>query len=221
MRAMRKLLAVAALTAVLQPATAGVVSLNFEDLTTVGQIGDRYASSLGISFTGDAWGLTSKFNGCTGDALFSRPGSCGGLQLALDPTDDSTNGTQSFILNLAGGFITEFSFVYSALPASAVQIQLFSGANGTGHVLQTLSKLNGSDCATPGILFCDWTSTSMQFDGTAFSLKVTGLDQSLMLDDLTFNTPSTGGGQLPEPASVALALGALGAAGWARRRSTR
>jgi hypothetical protein len=51
-------------------------------------------------------------------------------------------------------------------------------------------------------------------------VTISGVDQRLMLDDLQFTTPAVGT-PLPEPASVALALGALGAAGWTRRRAVR
>lgn len=217
MRATSKLLALA-LTAVLQPAVAGMVSLDFEDNTGVGKIGDRY-NALGVTFTGDIWGITSKFNNCKGSALFVRTGSCGGLELALDPLDTDTGDKQSFIVDLAGGFINEFSFVYSARTDSAVQVELFSGVDGTGRVLQTLSGLTTSNCTT-GARFCTWNTSSVKFDGVALSLKFTGLDQSLMLDDFQFTTP-TAGTRLPEPGSIALALGALGALGWARKRAAR
>lgn len=219
MRATSKLLALA-LTAALQPAVAGVVSLNFEDNTAVGLIGSRYTNSLGVTFSGDAWGITSKFNNCGGNAQFLRPGSCGGLELALAPLNNAGLDDQSFTLDLAGGFITEFSFVYSARADADVQIELFDGANGTGRVLQSLSNLTGANCTTTGVRFCNWTTSSIKFDGVALSLKVTGLDQSLMLDDFQFITPAAGG-KLPEPGSIALAFGALGALGWVRRRAAR
>lgn len=221
MRATSKLLALA-LTAALQPAVAGVVSLNFEDNTGVSQIGDRYASSLGVTFSGDAWGITSKYNNCGGAAQFLRDGSCGGLELALDPLSNGSADTQSFTVDLAGGFVKEFSFVYSARADATVQIDLFDGANGTGHVLQTLSNLAGSNCTITGVRFCIWNTSTIQFDGVARSLTVSALDQSLMLDDFSFITPGTsGGGTVPEPAGMALALTALGGLAWARKRAAR
>lgn len=61
---------------------------------------------------------------------------------------------------------------------------------------------------------------SLSFQGVARSVVFSALDQSVLLDDLSFTTPSATG-RLPEPTSVALALGALGALGWSRRRAAR
>lgn len=217
MRVTSKLLALA-FTAALQPAMAGVVSLDFEDLKGTGQL----AAYDGVTFSGDAWGLTSKSmaNGCSGFGSFVRAGSCGALELALDATALPGQDSQSFILDLAGGFVGEFSFVYSAQPDSAVTIQLFEGANGTGKELQSMTGLTETGCSIPGVRFCNWTSSSIKFDGTALSLRVSGMDQGLLLDDLKF-IQAAAGGTVPEPASMALALGALGAAALTRRRAAR
>lgn len=219
MRATSKLLALA-LAGALQPAVAGVVPVDFEDLTSIVQLGDRYASK-GISFSGDAWGMVSRFSPCTGAALFLRTGSCGGLLLAQQPTEEPGTGKSGFTLNFAGGFVTEFSFVYSALADSDVIVELYDGRDGQGALLGSANNLNAGNCATDGVQFCDWNTGSLKFSGKAQSLRITGFDQTLMLDDLSFITPTAGGGELPEPGGVALALSALGALGWARRRAAR
>lgn len=218
MRATSKLLALA-LAGALQPAVAGVVSVDFEDLTNVVQLGDRYASK-GLSFTGDAWGMVSRLNGCPGVGLVLRADSCGGLMLAQQPTDDPSTDKSGFTLNFAGGFVNEFSFVYSALADSDVVVELYDGRGGQGNLLASAANLNAGNCTIPGVQFCEWNTRSVKFGGTAQSLRITGFDQTLMLDDLSFITP-TAGGDLPEPGGVALALSALGALGWARRRTAR
>lgn len=222
MRATSKLLALA-LAAALQPAMAGVVSLDFEKEANIAtaQIGDRYLASKGVSFSGDAWYLTSgsTANGCTGISSFFRAGSCGALELAVNAKAVPVDQDDSFVLNLSGGFEKEFSFFYSALVATSALIEVFDGANATGNTLAS-STFDGAGCSLSKYKFCDFSQGSVLFSGTALSLRVTGADQSLMMDDLSFITP-TSGGQVPEPASAALALGALGAAAWARRRATR
>lgn len=218
MRATSKLLALI-LAGALQPAVAGVVSVDFEDLTSFVQVGDRYAGK-GLSFVGDAWGAVSGIQPCAGVARFTRDGSCGGLLLAQLPTDEPRTDKSSFTLNFAGGFVTNFSFVYSALADSDVLVELYDGRDGQGNLLAAVGDLDARNCANSAVQFCEWQNRSVGFAGTALSLRITGFDQTLMLDDLNFVTP-TAGSDLPEPGGVALALSALGALGWARRRATR
>jgi hypothetical protein len=214
MRATSKLLALT-LAAALQPAVAGVVALNFEDITTVGQLGQYN----GVTFTGPAWGVTSALNDCDGLWLFAKTGSCGALLLG-NPGLAATPNALSVTIDLAGGFVNEFDFVYGIRAGSNVTVRVFDGVGGTGNALQTLAGLTGSSCDLPGISFCQWHNGSLKFDGTARSVTFSGVDQRLMLDDLQFTAPTVGT-PLPEPASIALAFGALGALGWARKRAAR
>ncbi len=216
MRATSKLLAVA-LTAALQPAVASTVSVNFEDLTSVTKLTDQYATA-GITFTGDAWGVTSLFNGCSGEVQFFRTGSCGALELASNAAGGAGTVPSSFTLSFAEGFVTEFSFVYSARTNSGVMIELLDRG---GSVIDYLDTLTTSGCSLGGVRFCNWNNGVIQFDGVAYGLRVSGADQGLVLDDLKFIRQDTGPAPLPEPASFALAFGALAAAGWARKRNAR
>jgi hypothetical protein len=218
MRATSKLLALA-LTAALQPAVAGVVSLDFEGTSGVNKVDNLYASR-GVTFAGDAWSITSNQNNCNGVAFFSRPGSCGGLLLGLNPFSAPGASTASMMIDLADGFITEFSFVYGIRTSSNVSIKIFDGLDGQGTLLQSVTGLTGSACSNNPLLFCNWNSSTIKFSGVARSVVVSGLDQRLMMDDLQFITPSATG-RLPEPTSIALVLGALGAVGWARKRAAR
>lgn len=216
MRATSKLLALA-LTAALQPAVAGVVALNFEDITGVSKLGNQYAAS-GVAFTGNAWGVASALNDCDGLWLFAKADSCGALLLG-DPLQSATSNTLSFTIDVAGGFVNAFNFVYGIRSGSNVTIRVFDDVGGHGTALRTLNGLTGGGCTAGGIAFCQWHNGSVSFEGTARSVTISGVDQRLMLDDLQF-TPAAGT-PLPEPTSIALALGALGAAGWTRRRATR
>jgi hypothetical protein len=218
MRTTSKLLALA-LTAAVQPAVAGVIALDFEKATSVGLAGNLYADQ-GVLFTGNAWAMTSNQSPCTGAANFLRAGSCGGLLLGVDPTRAAGNTTVSFTIDLAAGFIDEFSFVYSVRGGSGVSIKLYDSLDGKGTELQALNGLVGTTCGNVNLRFCDWFSSSIKFTGVAKSIVVSGLDQRLMLDDLTFiPQASVPPGSLPEPGSIALALSALGALGWARKRA--
>lgn len=231
MRAINKFLALT-LVAALQPAVAGTVTLNFEDLSSFAALEGRYSQALGVTFKGAAYGAVSSVVtsnsdpqpkcGGSGDYLrinFTRPNSCGGLFL-YDGTD-TTTGTD-FVLNLAGGFISEFTFFYATTQAgggSDAQISVYDEADGLGNALNSASGLAANDCpGNSGFTFCDFKSERITFTGVAQSLRVTGFNQRLMLDDLTFTTPAAAGTPLPEPASAALVLGALGALAWVRQR---
>ncbi|MBV8035043.1 PEP-CTERM sorting domain-containing protein [Roseateles sp.] len=220
MRTMSKLLALA-LTATLQSAMAGTVFLDFEDLTTTAPLAGSYH---GVNISGAAWGATSE--ACTygpshdpGDISFIRTGSCGALLLAQDPTRPSTNNPKSLTLSIAGGFIDSLSFVYSGrvtIPNLAVHVFDDLGKElGLG-----LTGLTAAGCS--GFAFCNWSETvTLNFTGVAHSVVFSADDQAILLDDLRFTTPAVNPGQLPEPGSVALAMSALGALGWARRRTRR
>jgi len=221
MRATSKFLALA-LTAALQPAMAGTVFLDFEDVQTTEKLTSQYSSSKGLTATGAAWTATSEActypNGDNGDVSFIRSGSCGALWLAEDATKPASTGARSLTLNLADGFIDMLSFVYSASTGTPnLQVHVFDAAGkelGLG-----LSGLQGSACG--GFIFCNWSDTvSLSFTGVARSVVFTATDQTVLLDDLRFTTPGATG-QLPEPTSIALVLGALGGLGWARKRAAR
>lgn len=219
MRTTSKLLALA-LTATMQSAMAGTVFLDFEDVTTTALLNGSYK---GVNVSGAAWSATSEVcsygpNGDPGDVSFTRPGSCGALWLAQDPTKPSTNSAKSLTVSIADGFVDSLSFVYSGS---------ISFPNLSVHVFDELGNelglgLNGLQAAgCSGFAFCNWSQTiTLSFGGVAHSVVFTAVDQTVLLDDLRFTTP-TSTGQLPEPTSIALALGALGGLGWVRRRTSR
>lgn len=219
MRTTSKLLALA-LAAALQPAMADTVVLDFEDVTTTALLNGSYN---GVNVSGAAWSATSEVcsygpNLDPGDVSFTRPGSCGALWLAEDPTKSSNNGAKSLTVSLAGGFIESLSFVYSGsvnFPNFSVHV-----FDDLGNELGLgLSGLQAAGCS--GFVFCNWSQPiTLSFEGVAHSVVFTAVDQTVLLDDLRFTTPAPAS-QLPEPTSIALALGALGGLGWVRRRTAR
>jgi len=229
MRATSKLLALA-LTAALQPAFADVV-LNFEDIKKssdpadkgIVQLLDRYKDS-GALFTGDAWGLVSREDNCNnGFGNFFHDGGCTALMLGKEPGGATSTSNASFTLNFAAGFIGGSSLYYAGQPSTKGSITLFSDIDGIGELaVFDISRLRLQNCSIDaGFKVCDWSKLDLGFSGVARSMVVTGTDQSFWIDDLTLKAQATTGGQLPEPASLVLALSALGALGWARKRATR
>lgn len=224
MRATSKLLALA-LAAVLQPAIAAPapIVLDFEDITTKvdpdGVVDLKTPRYAGVEFKGAAWGLTT--SACDIDAtanFITRDGGCGAFLLASARSGSAT-GTQFATINLADGFIAGSSLWYSAMTASAITVTLFEGLDATGRSTTYDQGLTKGNCSRA--TFCDWSELKFSFDGVAKSIVISGADRSVMLDDLSFQPFSTQPAPLPEPGSIALALAALGALGWARKRAAR
>lgn len=210
MRTTSKILAIA-LTAAVQSAMAGTIPLNFEDLTTTAPLNGSYN---GVNVGGAAWGALSA-NCPNGDVLFNRSNSCGALWLAVDPGKPQTGQVESLTMSIADGF-DALSFVYSGSANSInLSVRVFDAA---GAELTSLPSLAGQACTDGTYVFCNWSQTlNVQFSGIARSVTFSALDQSVLLDDIVFRTP-TSTGRLPEPTSVALALGALGGLAWSRKR---
>lgn len=227
MRVMSKLLALA-LTAALQPAFAATVPLAFEDITAADgqgtgfvQLGDRYKNDKHIQFIGSAWGTTS-FECDSLGGFVDYNGGCAALLLAGDPTDRVLSSTPvSFTLNFTDGFVKGSSFVYAALARSGLTITLFDALDGKGTGT-AVTDLTTQTCGLDDVSFCIWSQVKLDFAGTAYSMVVSGRDEGVMLDGLSLiQAAGTPPNPLPEPASLALALGALGAVGWTRKRAAR
>jgi hypothetical protein len=223
MRATSKLLALA-LTATMQSAMAGAVFLDFEDVQAMEQLTSRYASK-GVAGSGAAWASTSEAcsygpNGDAGAISFSRTGSCGALFLAQDWTKLAVPGIQSLTLELADGFVDALSFVYSGSTLGInLSVHVYD-ANGK-ELGGGLNGLTGAECNS--YVFCNWSDQiTLTFQGVGRTVVFSANDQAVLLDDLSFKTVDTQPpGRLPEPASIALTLGALAGLGWTRRRAAR
>lgn len=222
MRTSSKLLALA-LSAALQPAMAGTVKLDFEGITPFTQVG----SYGGVEFTTNAWGVTANgeeagIPACKSTYLFQPldNGSlnCGALVLGEKANGTAGSGGFSFNITSELGFLNSIAFSFALREEAKARIDIYDFA-GKALTGDTGVSLDGDFCHT-GYFFCDWHTTSIKFDGLARTIVVSSVDQRLMLDDLALTTADAPS-RLPEPGSIALAFGALGALGWTRKRAAR
>lgn len=177
------------------------------------------ANDVGVTFTApaefeNAGYNGSGFNGGTGKFENVPSGATGVLYLASVPA-----GTTP-ILNDANGF-SGISLNYSLLnntPAYDSTISLYSGLNGTGTLVGTLTLSAAGTavaCSSPHDEFCSWSNASdAVLSGVAQSAVFNGDAQTFTeFDGISLNTT------VPLPASLWLLLGGLGGlAGLARRR---
>jgi hypothetical protein len=151
-----KLISALAATAMLStaPAFAAHVQLDFEDVTLGTPVANQYA---GLEFGGDILGVvndefTQFFTGAPSPiGVISSVGSANALNI-LGP----------------GFFANALTLSYSATENATVSI--WSGANGTGSLIDTLNLgANSASCAleTP---FCTWQSATLAFSGLAKSI---------------------------------------------------
>jgi hypothetical protein len=227
-----KLVTAACLLAAGSVASASVITLNFEGVAPypnnnnvlVGGFYNGGTSSagfagpnLGVEFNGDVQLLCLNTAGTTCSNT-----SKGGLGVA-----GSDKGAIYFlsgnpIMNVAAGFDTGFSGVFSAPFTPGTTVKVWSDLNATGSLLAelTLGTTTAAGCQIAG-QYCPFVDFSLGFAGTAKSVQFGGTLNQQVFDDLTFgSTTPGGGGVVPEPATWALLITGFGLVGAAMRRRT-
>lgn len=196
-----KLISALAATALVSaaPAFAAPVTFDFETAALGAPIGDVTAAGVDFSFSGDLLGVANdEFS-----QFFSNAPSPLGVMNPVGPAN---------ALNILGGYsLSEgVTFSYSATDTSTVSV--WSGLNGTGTQLGTISlaaNSSGCDAATP---YCVFQSATLAFAGDAKSI--------------TFDTPYFAAfdnvqvNAVPVPAAGWLMMSALAGFGaWRRKRA--
>lgn len=155
------------------------LSVDFEKTWTYGEeVANTYT---GVSFT-NVLGLSN-------DADFTYfSGAPSPMGVAFVQLDGVVN-TAAY-MNVAGGVSGGLSFFYSSANAAPVVINAYSGLNGSGTLLGSISlNANSPD-------YTSWNKAVLSFGGTAQSFDLSGAN-AVGLDNIT---------AVPEPTSVALML---------------
>ena len=223
MKKIQNILTLPALVAVLSAASsysllASPVVLTFEGLQDQEQILNYYnggfggsgsgpGPNYGISFGADSRSIISSLAGGSGN--FSGQPSGIACAFFLSGAGD--------VMDVPAGFNTGFSFYYSTFVPGSVTV--WSGPDGTGALLASLTlPATGNDAGTfPQ--FNVWLPVGVAFGGTAESAIFTGSANQIGFDDITLGSQTPGNGQVPDGGTSALLLGMglMGLASFSRR----
>lgn len=192
------------------PVLAQPVLIDFETPTSFASINTHYAGgtdsagvagvNLGVAFGGDALAVRN-------DALgpyFSNAPSPVGVMAPVGP---------DAFMNVPVGF-TDLSFFYSSNTPLVGAVKVWSGLNGTGALLASLSLANNAQFRCSDTPFCYFERLSTNFSGIARSVGFGDAAGVAGFDDVTITA-------VPEPTSallMALGLAGIAGLGLARRR---
>ncbi len=233
--------ALAATTMIAAPAVATPIYLDFENIapypnssdvlindfynggtSSIGTSGTNY----GVQFTSEALLLCLNTAGtdCSNTSRGGQGISSSAFGALFFPSANPT-------MNVAAGFDTGFSFVYSDPFAVGTTVNVYDGLNGMGSLL-TSATLPGTPQAgcdatiADGANYCPFNSYSVAFSGIAKSVVFGGPTNRQVFDDFTFGSVTVGGGgedvsAAPEPAAWGMMLAGFGAIGATLRRRRR
>lgn len=196
------LAALAALSAL--PASAEVVTIDFDGPTSFSPVADYYAAK-GVVFSEGALALSNDGMADTpSGSYYTNAPSMGGVMFTFDIPA---------YLNFAQGFAGEISLFYSAASALAGGITVYSGLNGTGSILGTIDFAANANAGCAESTFCHWDQIALAFQGTGRSIAFSN-GATAAFDNVSLNA-------VPEPQTYALMLAGLAALGAVVRRKRK
>jgi hypothetical protein len=194
------LLLLVGISSALASSSPGAELLDFGGLQNMQQVGTAYR---GVSFSSNI--LVLRVVGRKGSGAF-----------APDPTrtpiifiNGVTGSPVTGVIDVAAGFSTGIQFYFTAGFGESVTV--WSGYNGTGTILATLALSPNNLPCTGFPSYCNWTSASLGFSGTAKSVTFTGPANGLEIADIALNSTTS---SIPEPSSIYLLATGLGAMGF-------
>lgn len=215
---------VTALLAVTQLAAtaASPIVLTFEGLQDLEPVLNYYNGGLGGfgSGPGPNYGITFG-----ADALAVIDADAGGSgNFGGEPSPDTIvfflTGP-GVIMNVPAGFTTGFSFYYSS-PFYTGVVDIYDGLDATGTLLASITLPTTPDNGAPDPTgrYSPFVPYGVAFSGVAKSVNFSGVANYIGFDNITLGS-QTPGGVIPEPTTIVLFAGGLGAVLGARRRAKR
>jgi hypothetical protein len=174
--------------------------LTFADIPDQQAVGNFYSSAYGITFA-NFYASHSILNGGSGD--FS-PTPLGTPAVFINTPNGLTGSPVTGVINVSGGFSSGVNFFFTAgfTGGQTETVTIWSGANGGGTVLATLT-LSNNDASCTTIVYCNWSNVGLSFSGStqAHSITFSGPGNELGISELTIGSSTTA---IPEPSSVYL-----------------
>ena len=196
------------------PTKANVITLTFEGLGDNEPIDNYYnggfggngsgpGPNYGITFGSDSLALIASYAGGSGN--FTNPPSGVTVAYFLNGPGD--------VMDVAAGFTTGFSFYYADQVGFTGSVSVYSGLDGGGSLLASLSLPSTPD---PYNVF---VPIGVTFAGTAESVIFGGSANYIAFDNITLGSSTPG---VPEPSSMVLiGIGGIGLFLFDRRRRAK
>lgn len=188
--------------------------LTFDGISNLKPIGNFYdgaglksTPNYGVTFSSNFFGLLPGQGAIFSNTLNTSNG--GTVQIlgvaVICPIACATGAQTTGIMNVIPG-LSAINFYFSAgfTNGQTETVTFWSGANGTGSVLATISLANNNGSCS----YCNWSDVGLKLTGTAYSVTFSGPADELGLADITLGSSSTA---IPEPSSMWLLGTGIGA----------